>query len=200
MIIDFDLVDISAQAHEKGRMKGDNIAARLVDFGAAVVRLLNDLPDNRTGRHVADQLLRAATSGGANYEEARSAQSRRDFVHKVSLAAKELRESLYWLGLIERAKLAPQTAAGPLLREANELVAILMRSVKTATTADPRTGSQSTVRMPGSDSPPPAPRLRLSNRSGPNASNEGPGAGNQNRECKPGTGNPSAKMAPVKPD
>jgi four helix bundle protein len=199
MIFDPNWVDIGTPPHEKGKMKGDNIAARLVDFGAAVLGLLNDLPDNRTGRHVADQLLRAATSGGANYEEARSAQSRRDFVHKVSLAAKELRESLYCLGLIERAKLVPQTAT-PLLREANELVAILMRSVKTAKTESPQTRSLSTVCIPGSDSLPPAPRPRLSNCSGSNAGNKEPGAGHQSREFKPGTGNIAANRAPVKPD
>lgn len=118
-------------------MKGDNIAARLLDFGAAVVRLLPSLPDNRTGRHVGDQLLRAATSGGSNYEEARSAQSRRDFVHKVSLSAKEVRESHYWLGLIQRSDLAPKADVTPLLEEANELVAILSSSAKTARTERP---------------------------------------------------------------
>ncbi|MBK8013494.1 MAG: four helix bundle protein [Deltaproteobacteria bacterium] len=113
------------------RMKGDNIATRLVDFGASVVRLVVALPQDRPGKHIADQLLRSATSGGSNYEEARSAQSRRDFVHKVSLAAKEMRESVYWLGLV-RANLAPQYEIPPLLREAGELVAILMSSAKTA--------------------------------------------------------------------
>ena len=74
-------------------VKGDDIAVRLVNFGAMVVRLVAALPQDRAGKHIADQLLRSATSGGSNYEEGRSAQSRRDFVHKVSLAAKEMRES-----------------------------------------------------------------------------------------------------------
>ena len=75
----------------------DDIAARLV---AA-------LPQDRLGKHIGDQLLHSATSGGANYEEARSAQSRRGFVHKVGLAA-------------------PRCEIPPLLREAGELIAILM--------------------------------------------------------------------------
>ncbi|MBK8013463.1 MAG: four helix bundle protein [Deltaproteobacteria bacterium] len=54
------------------RMKGDNIATRLVDFGASVVRLVAALPQDRPGKHIADQLLRSATSGGSNYEEARA--------------------------------------------------------------------------------------------------------------------------------
>lgn len=113
-------------------MKGDDIADRLVNFGASVVRLVAALPQDRAGKHIADQLLRSATSGGSNYEEGRSAQSRRDFVHKVSLAAKEMRESVYWLGLVERARLAPHYEISPLVREAGELVAILMASAKTA--------------------------------------------------------------------
>ena len=62
-------------------------------------------------------------------------------MHKVSLAAKEMRESVYWLGLVERARLAPHHDIPPMLREANELVAILMASAKTAAaaTADERT-------------------------------------------------------------
>ena len=161
-------------------MKGDNIATRLIDFGAAIIGLLDELPKNRTGRHVADQLLRAATSGGSNYEEARSAQSRRDFVHKVSLAAKEVRESLYWLGLIERAKLTPNTGVEPLLREATELVAILMRSAKTAKNEDGVRSSLSPVPMPGSDSQTPAPR--------PQSRNQGQQIGHQHGEYEPRTG------------
>ena len=125
-------MDTAERLPQISRMKGDNIATRLVDFGASVVRLVAALPQDRPGKHIADQLLRSATSGGSNYEEARSAQSRRDFVHKVSLAAKEMRESVYWLGLVQRANLAPQYEIPPLLREAGELVAILMSSAKTA--------------------------------------------------------------------
>jgi four helix bundle protein len=125
-------VDSGAPLLHMRCMKGDDIAARLVAFGASVVALVAALPQDRGGKHIADQLLRSATSGGSNYEEAQSAQSRMDFVHKVSLAAKEMRESVYWLGLVDRAKLAPQHDIPPLLREAGELVAILMSSAKTA--------------------------------------------------------------------
>jgi four helix bundle protein len=119
-----------------GLMKGDNIAARLLSFGANVVRLVASLPQERVGKHIGDQLLRSATSGGSNYEEARSAQSRRDFVHKVSLAAKEMRESIYWLGLVEATNLAPGFDTRAIKAEGTELVAILMSSAKTANKAD----------------------------------------------------------------
>ena len=75
--------------------------------------------------------MRAATGGGANYEEARGAESRADFIHKVSVATKELREALYWLELAQEAELL-DVSVEDLVREANELVAILTSSVKTA--------------------------------------------------------------------
>lgn len=112
-------------------MKGDNIAERLLEFAVNVLRLAAHLPKNATGRHVMTQLVRAASGGGSNYEEARAAESRADFVHKVSISAKEAREALYWLRLIERAQLL-ETPVAALVREADELVAILTSSAKTA--------------------------------------------------------------------
>ena len=73
-------------------MKGENIAARLLVFGACVVRLCRRLPDDASAKPIARQLVRSATGGGANYEEARGAESCADFIHKVGIANKELRE------------------------------------------------------------------------------------------------------------
>ncbi len=113
-------------------MKGDDIAERLLDFAVAVVHLAADLPEHYAGRHVERQLVRSGTGGGSNYEEARSAESRADFVHKLSVATKELRESHYWLRLIERAQLGKAQDVRPLVAEAGELVAILTASIRTA--------------------------------------------------------------------
>lgn len=113
-------------------MKGDDIAQRLLRFAVEVLNLMKNLPRNTIGRHVAKQLVRAATAGGANYEEARSAESRADFAHKVSIAAKELRESRYWLKLSAEANLAAPSRANPLAHEASELIAILTACAKTA--------------------------------------------------------------------
>ena len=93
------------------------------------VALQREIGRDATGRHVGSQLVRAATSAGANYEEARRAQSRADFVHKVALAAKEMGEVVYWLRLCLRLRVTPDAA---LANEANELVAILVASAKTA--------------------------------------------------------------------
>ena len=110
--------------------KGANIASRLVAFGSNAVGIAEALPDTPAGRHIAGQLLRSGTSAGANYEEARGAQSRADFVHKVALATKELRESLYWITLVSTRALAP--LPDNILREADELIAILVASAHTA--------------------------------------------------------------------
>ena len=119
-------------------MRGDDIAERLLGFGARILRLAGKLPASHASRHIARQLVRAGTAGGANYEEARSAESRADFVHKLGIASKEVREALYWLRLLERAGLAQGAEVGHLVSEANELVAILVVSIKTAKARDSR--------------------------------------------------------------
>lgn len=113
-------------------MKGDNIAQRLLEFAAHVLKIVSRLPKTPEGRHIAKQLVRAATATGANYEEARGAESRADFVHKVKLALKEMRESYYWLRLIDHANLIHNLSAKTLIEEAHQLVAILTASAKTA--------------------------------------------------------------------
>ena len=113
-------------------MKGDNIANRLLAFAAEVLRLVAHFDRSMQARHVAKQLTRAATSGGANYEEARGAESRADFVHKIKIASKEIREATYWLRLAEHAGLARNVALDASIREAGELTAILCASAKTA--------------------------------------------------------------------
>lgn len=84
------------------RRKGDDIAERLLDAVEGVRRLLPALEADAASKHVAKQLWRAATGAGANYEEARVAVSTADFVHKVRIATKELKEALYWLRVLQR--------------------------------------------------------------------------------------------------
>jgi four helix bundle protein len=110
---------------------GGDIAGRLLGLGVSAIRLAARLPRDTAGRHVASQLVRSATSGGANYEEARAAESRSDFVHKVRIAAKAVRETVYWLTVIEQLGWA-RTQLGALPLQANELAAILTASARTA--------------------------------------------------------------------
>jgi len=113
-------------------MKGDDIAARLVALAVSVVKIVDALPDTLAGKHIAGQLLRSGTSPGANYEEARGAESRRDFVHKVGIALKELHETRYWLRVAAGAHLAPSHVLQEVLPEVEALCRILGTSKRTA--------------------------------------------------------------------
>jgi four helix bundle protein len=92
------------------------------------------MPRDLAGKHIAFQLLKAGTSAGANYEEARGAESRADFVHKLGIVLKELKESRYWLRLISLAGLMKPARVATLLSESEELCAIVGQSVLTAKT------------------------------------------------------------------
>ena len=113
-------------------MKGDDLAERLMRFAVLVIRLTQALPKGLVGRHIAGQLIRAGTSVGANHEEARGAESRADFIHKLGVACKELRESSYWLLLIHHAELVKPVLLDGLIQEATERKAHVARSLKTA--------------------------------------------------------------------
>jgi four helix bundle protein len=104
----------------------------LETLGASVLKVACVLPKDAPYRHLAQQLARAGTATGANYEEARGAESRADFIHKVMLAAKEMRETLYWLRLARGAAAIPASLADPLIDEATQLSAILVASARTA--------------------------------------------------------------------
>jgi four helix bundle protein len=110
---------------------GDNIADGLLSIGTQIVQALRHLPDDAAGRHLGIQLFRSATSPGANYGQARAAESRADFVHKVSIAAKEMREACYWISLLDRSGWV-KCDLRPLVDEAERLAAILAASARTA--------------------------------------------------------------------
>lgn len=113
-------------------MKGDDIASRLLDLAIASVQLAARIESTPLGKHIARQLIRCSTSTGANYEEARSAESPADFAHKVGIAAKEVGETAWWLKITDRAHLAPWMDTARWVKEARELVAILTASARTA--------------------------------------------------------------------
>ena len=106
---------------------------RFLEFAAIIVKIGKKLNKTFEGRHVYGQLFRAGTSAGANYEESHSAQSTRDFIHKREVALKELRESLFWLRLIEKVKFLPEKDPDLifLLKENQELIKIIAKSVST---------------------------------------------------------------------
>ncbi len=109
-----------------------NLAERLLDFGAEVVKLTEGLPNTIAGKRIGDQLLRSGTSVGANYEEAQAAESRKDFIHKLQLALKELRETHYWLRLLGKADIVKSERLTSIQDESEQLKAILSKAVITA--------------------------------------------------------------------
>jgi four helix bundle protein len=113
-------------------MEKRDLDERLLEYGARVIRLVESLPKTVVGHRIGDQLLRSATSVGANYEEAQAAESKTDFVHKLQLSLKELRESNYWLRVISRAGILPPGRLGSIIDESNQLRAILSKAVATA--------------------------------------------------------------------
>ena len=110
--------------------KAGRLAERTVDYGLAVMEYCESLPRTAAGRHVGDQLLRSATSVAANYAEASEAESTADFVHKMKVAMKELKESGVWL--IFASRLAPCEAVESLRAESRELLLMVGKSINTA--------------------------------------------------------------------
>ena len=105
---------------------------RLLEFAVAVVELTDDLPNTRAGNHIAGQLLRCGTSPYGHHGEVESAESRKDFIHKLKVCLKELRETRRWLRLVSRLKKMkrdPRLVA--CLAEAQELIRIFVASVRT---------------------------------------------------------------------
>ena len=113
-------------------MNPEELSERLLDFAARAGKVVDALPDTRLGRHIAGQLVRCATSPAPNYEEGRAAESRADFVHKLSICLKELRESRFWLRLIARTELLPDKKMASLLDESSQLCKIIAQSILTA--------------------------------------------------------------------
>src|SRR5213593_1747773 len=113
-------------------MAGHGLEDRLVRFGSAACRLGERLPRTTLGQHVALQMARSSTSSFANYGEVQSAESRRDFIHKLGICLKELRETRTWLKFIREMGFSSVESVDPVLRECEELLAILATSVRTA--------------------------------------------------------------------
>ena len=114
------------------RKPGDDIAGRLIDFSVNIIKLTGHLPKSYAGNHIGGQLLRSGTSPGANYEEARGAQSRADFIHKMSIVLKELKESRYWLTLILKSQMTTHLDVKQVVDECGRLCAIIAQSIVTA--------------------------------------------------------------------
>ncbi len=112
--------------------KANQISERLLNYGIEIIKLTIKLNKTEVGKHIANQLLRSATSAGANYEEACGAQSMADFIHKLQIVLKEMRESLYWLKLIQKSETLKDKNLNDIVSETKQLNNIIAKSVITA--------------------------------------------------------------------
>ena len=106
---------------------------RLINFSVLIIDITDEMPDKKAANHLSGQLIRSGTSPSLNYGEAQSAESRKDFVHKIKIVLKELRETFVCLKIIKRAKLyKTKEKIDKALIENNELISIFVKSVSTA--------------------------------------------------------------------
>jgi four helix bundle protein len=110
-----------------------DLSERLIEFAVRIIELVEQLPRTLAGKHIGGELLRCGTSPAPNHAEAQGAESRRDFVHKMSIGLKELRETRVWLKITQR-KMAKGIEKNLewLLNESDELIKIFVSSIKTA--------------------------------------------------------------------
>ena len=123
---------INAKSSSEKLSRNDHLSERLLNFAASIIKSAAMFNKGEAGCHIFKQLMRSSTSSGANYEEARGAESLADFIHKLQIVLKELRESIYWLRLTNRAELIPNQNLDHLAQEAGELANIIAKSVVTA--------------------------------------------------------------------
>ena len=110
-----------------------DLEGRLLEYSASIVRLIEQLANNRAGNHVAGQLLRSGTAALPNHGEAQAAESSADFIHKMKICLKELRESYRWLLLVRRVPLVENKAdVDIIICETDELIRIFVKSIQTA--------------------------------------------------------------------
>ncbi|HSW48212.1 MAG TPA: four helix bundle protein [Candidatus Saccharimonadales bacterium] len=109
-----------------------NIIERLTKFAVKVILLANKLPKTPAGFAIATQLVKSGTSIGANFIESQDASSTKDFIQKLSISLREARETWYWLTVIGRADLIESEEIKNELEESNQLIAILVTSIKSA--------------------------------------------------------------------
>ena len=112
--------------------KKDELKDRFKQFALRVIRLCQSLPKDKVSNVIGNQLLRSGTSTGANYRAACRAKSTADFIHKLQIVEEELDESLYWMELLIEAKIISESLLQELMSEGDELLSIVVSSIKTS--------------------------------------------------------------------
>jgi four helix bundle protein len=114
-------------------MDSKELENRLIDFAVLIIDLAESNKKNYAGKHLSEQIIRSGTSSALNYGEAQSAESKRDFIHKMQVVLKELKETFVNLKIIYKAKLNPKIEKIQLaMKENNELISIFVKSIVTS--------------------------------------------------------------------
>ena len=113
-------------------MDAGDLRKRTKEFAKRVIRLCRKMPNTREGRLIGDQLFRSGTSVGANYRAACRGKSKPDFISKLGTVLEEADESLFWMEVITEMEIMKPDMLGPLMDEANQLIAIFVTSLNTA--------------------------------------------------------------------
>ena len=112
--------------------RSEELQERFISFAAGIIEISAKLPRSPQGRHISGQILRSGTATAANYAEARGAESRADFVHKLRIVLKELNETAVWLQLIGRANMLSPEITDQIVAENHELCRLIAASVRTS--------------------------------------------------------------------
>jgi four helix bundle protein len=128
-----ELLTMKKSDHPKSQ--ADVLEERLIDFAVRIIRLAASLPRTPAGKHVAGQILRCGTSPAPNYGEARGAESRADFIHKIRVVFKELNETSIWLRIIERSQMLSKEQLVDIIQENGDLCKIFAASLRTTRAA-----------------------------------------------------------------
>ncbi len=123
----------------ENKSKKFDLEERLIDFAVLIIEITESLNNTRAGNHISSQLVRSGTSPALHYGEAQSAESRNDFIHKLKILLKELRESLVALKIIKRVSLTKKSEIVEKgISECNELISIFVKSIETAKRNNPK--------------------------------------------------------------
>jgi four helix bundle protein len=123
----------------ENKSKKFDLEERLIDFAVLIIEISESLNNTRAGNHLSGQIVRSGTSPALHYGEAQSAESRNDFVHKLKVLLKELRETLVSLKIIKRVSLTKKMELVEKgIIECNELISIFVKSIETAKKNNPK--------------------------------------------------------------
>jgi len=127
-------------------MNADDMKKRTQRLALRVIRLAESLPNTPAAIAIRNQMLRSGTSVGANYRAACRARSRRDFIAKLGIVEEEADETIYWIELLIESELIKRARVADLLQESDEILSIVISSIKTARAGDVRSVSKPAIR------------------------------------------------------